>query len=269
MPTRTSPKNHPLRFAYSTINWGTKPDLAQAFKEVRQAGWKAVELFNHPLDWLGLPAHLTKALGGLKPATSFGAVDLPISAEALAIEEQRMDYAAQFGVEMYGLVGGGRLRQRSPTAAEYKELANACERLAKYGSSRGIGLAYHPHTGCTIETEAEIDILLNETDKTLLCLDASHIGLVGEDPVAHLRKYRERTGYVHLKDYANGHFVEMGQGNIGLDFAAILGELEAQKFPGWVVVEQSRSDVSPAASAKANAKYLRGLGYSLELPEAR
>jgi inosose dehydratase len=267
MPTGTSPKNHPLRFAYSTINWGTKPALAQAFKEIRQAGWKAVELFNHPLDWLGLPAHLTKAMGGLIPATSFGAVDLPISAEALAIEQQRMDYAALFGVEMYGLVGGGRLRQRSPNAAEYTELAKACEQLARYGASRGIGLAYHPHTGCTIETEAEIDILLNETQKTLLCLDASHIGLVGEDPVAHLRKYRGRTGYVHLKDYANGHFVEMGQGNIGLDFAAILGELEAQKFLGWVVIEQSRSDISPAASAKANAKFLRGLGHSLDLPK--
>ncbi|MEP7358408.1 MAG: hypothetical protein ABI847_14270, partial [Anaerolineales bacterium] len=84
-----------MRLAYSTINWGTKPDMAQAFKEIRQAGWKGVELFNHPLDWLGSPAHLTKALGGLVPATSFGAIDLPISPEALAIEEQRMDYAAQ------------------------------------------------------------------------------------------------------------------------------------------------------------------------------
>src|SRR5258706_8060054 len=146
MPTRTSPKNHTLRFAYSTINWGTKPAVTEAFKEIRQAGWKAVELFNHPLDWLGTPAHLTKALGGLKPATSFGAVDLPITAEALVVEQQRMDYAALFGVEMYGLVGGGRLRQRSPNAAEYTELAKACEQLARYGASRGIGLAYHPHT---------------------------------------------------------------------------------------------------------------------------
>lgn len=269
MPTRTSPKNNTLRFAYSTINWGTKPALAQAFKEIRQAGWKAVELFNHPLDWLGAPAHLTKALGGLKPATSFGAVDLPITAEALAIEQQRMDYAALFGVEMYGLVGGGRLRQRSPNAAEYKELASACEQLARYGASRGIGLAYHPHTGTTIETEAEIDILLNETQKTLLCLDASHIGLVGEDPVAHLRKYRQRTGYIHLKDWTAGKFVEMGRGSIGLDFGAILAELQAQRFPGWVVVEQSRSETSPAESARANAAFLHALNHPLDLPKAQ
>src|SRR5262249_21646689 len=128
---------------------------------------------------------------------------------------------------------------------------------------------YHPHVGCTIETEAEIDILLNETKKMQLCLDASHIGLVGEDPVAHLRKYKSRTGYIHLKDWAAGKFVEMGQGTIGLDFVAIPDELNAQQFSAWVVIEQSRSDVSPAESARINAKYLRDHGYAIELPQAQ
>ena len=102
-----------------------------------------------------------------------------------------------------------------------------------------------------------------------LCLDASHIGLVGEDPVAHIRKFKARTGYIHLKDWAAGKFVEMGQGTIGLDFVAILDELIAQKFPGWVVIEQSRSDVSPAESARINAKFLRDHKYAIELPEGK
>ena len=266
MPSRTATP-HALRFAYSTINWGTKPDLAATFKEIRAAGWQAVELFDHPLDWLGTPAHLTRHLGKLRAATSFGIVDVPSSAEQLTIQKRRIEYAALFGVEMYGLVGGGRLRTRRPSAEEYKNLAASCEELAKFGKPLGVGVAYHPHTGCTIETEAEIDILMNETQQTLLCLDASHIGLVGEDPVAHLRKYSRRTGYVHLKDWAAGKFVEMGQGTIGLDFGAILGELAAQKFPGWVVIEQSRSDGSPAESAKANAKFLKKLGYSIAIAE--
>lgn len=266
MSTPAASEAHALRFAYSTINWGTKPDLAAAFGEIRAAGWQALELFDHSLDWLGTPQHLTQALGGLRAATFFGGVEVPVSAEALTIHQRRMDYAALFGAEMYGLVGGGRLRTRPPSSDEYKNLAQACEALAVYGEAIGVGLAYHPHVGCTIETEAEIDILLNETQKTLLCLDASHIGLVGEDPIAHLRKYGQRTGYIHLKDWAAGKFVEMGQGTIGLDFDAILRELATQRFAGWVVVEQSRSDVSPAQSAQMNADFLRGLHYSLELP---
>jgi len=268
MTTRAAGEVTRLRFAYSTINWGTKPDLAAAFEVIRAAGWQAVELFDHSLDWLGTPQYLTRQLGGLHPATFFGGLEVPASAESLTIHKRRLDYAALFGAEMYGLVGGGRLRTRPPSAAEYKNLADACEELAAYAAPLGVGIAYHPHVGCTIETEYEIDILLNETRQTLLCLDASHIGLVGEDPVAHLRKYRARTGYIHLKDWTAGKFVEMGQGSIGLDFGAILGELQAQHFPGWVVVEQSRSDVSPATSARANAEFLRALHYTLDLPEA-
>jgi sugar phosphate isomerase/epimerase len=258
---------HPLRFAYSTINWGTKPDLATMFESIRVAGWGAVELFDHPLDWLGTSAHLRAQLGGLTVATSFGGLELPVSAESLTIHKRRIEYAAEFGAAMYGLVGGSRLRMRPPTAAEYTQLANACEELARFGADVGVGVAYHPHVGCTIETEAEIDILLNETQQTTLCLDVSHIGLVGEDSITQLRKYRARTGYIHLKDWTAGKFVEMGQGTIGLDFAAILSDLAQSAFAGWIVVEQSRSDVSPAESARVNADYLRAHHFALALPE--
>jgi inosose dehydratase len=258
---------HALRFAYSTINWGTKGDMAAMLSEIRQAGWSAVELFDHSLDWLGTPDNLKALLGGLQAATFFGGVEVPVDASQLKIHKQRMDYAALFGVEMYGLVGGGRLRWRPPNEGEYKNLAAACEELAVYGADKGITLAYHPHVGCTIETEAEIDVLLNETRKMQLCLDVSHIALVDEDPIAHLRKYRERTGYVHMKDWALGKFVEMGQGTIGIDFPAIFAELVAQQFNGWIVIEQSRSDVSPYQSACVNADYVRGLGYSLQVSQ--
>lgn len=269
MQSNSTQAKYPLRFAYSTINWGTKPDLVAMFQSIRDADWQAVELFDHSLDWLGTPAHLQGVLNGLQVATFFGGVEVPVSAEQLTIHKRRMDYAALFGATMYGLVGGSRLRMRPPSSDEYKNLAAACEELAVYGADHGVTLAYHPHVGCTIETEAEIDLLLNETQKMQLCLDASHIGLVGEDPIAHLRKYRARTGYVHLKDWAAGKFVEMGQGTIGLDFPAILRELEAQHFEGWIVIEQSRSDVSPAESARVNAVYLRELNYSLKLPEGQ
>src|SRR5690349_3166177 len=134
MPT---PKSSALRFAYSTINWTTKPDLAAMFKEIRAAGWQAVELFDHSLDWLGTPAHLQKLLGPLRAATSFGVVDVPSTPEQLNIQKRRIEYAALFGVEMYGLVGGGRLRGRPPSAEEYKNLAKSCDELAKFGAPLG------------------------------------------------------------------------------------------------------------------------------------
>jgi hypothetical protein len=43
----------PLAFAYSTINWGETPDLPAVLRAIAEAGWRAVELFGHSLDWLG------------------------------------------------------------------------------------------------------------------------------------------------------------------------------------------------------------------------
>lgn len=252
-----------LRFAYSTINWGEWCDLHAACAEIASAGWRAVELFGHALDWLGPPEHLRGALGDLRVATFFGAIELPASPRHLTIHRRRIDYAAVVGAEAYGLVGANRPRAHPPTPDDIAALADACEALACYAQDRGVQVAYHPHTRCTIENEAEIDALMNETQTLALCLDVSHIALVGEDPLAHLRKYRERLGYVHLKDWARGEFVEMGQGTLGIDFAACLAELEQQDFRGWCVVEHSVSKTSPLDSAKVNATYLRRLGYEL------
>src|SRR5215213_5886244 len=185
-----------IRFAYSTINWGDTCDLPAALAEIRQAGWSAVELFGHTLDWLGPTEQLRASLAGMAAATLFGSIEVPTSARQLfgsievptsarqlTIQKHRIDYAAALGAQAYGLVGGGRLRWRPPSAAEYADLARFCEDLAEYGAVRDVVVAYHPHVDCTIENEDEIDRLLEQTNALQLCLDASHIALVGEDPV--------------------------------------------------------------------------------------
>ena len=250
-----------LRFAYSTINWGTTPDLAQTVAEIRSAGWNAVELFWHSLDWLGPPDWLSTQLDGMTVATFFSVFKLPVDAFQLTRMKNEIAYAGRIGAAHYGLIGGDRLRWRPPSDDEYNDVARFCEELAVFAADFGIDVAYHPHVACTIETEEEIDRLMSRTELLTLCLDASHIALVGEDPLAHFAKYRDRTSYIHLKDWTRGKFVEMGQGTLDIDFAAILHDLESVKFPGWVVVEQSRSDSSPRHSAEVNAAYLRSLGY--------
>lgn len=248
-----------MRFAYSTINWGTTPDLEAVFGEIREAGWNAVELFWHPLGWLGTPGQLRRILGELEVATLFGAMKLPTTTDQLTTMKNEIAYSAELGASDYGLIGGDRLRWRPPTDSEYAEVAHFCEELAQFGSDLGVCVSYHPHTACTIETEAEIDRLMDLTEQLTLCLDVSHIAVVGEDPIEHLRKYRDRLGYIHFKDWGHGKFVEMGQGTLGIDFVACLQELKQSGFDGWVVVEQSRSDISPRESARANAAYLRDL----------
>ena len=81
---------------------------------------------------------------------------------------------------------------------------------------------------------------------------------MNEDPVTQLDKYRARTSYIHMKDWAQGKFVELGEGSIGIDFPAILAWLDAQQFDGWIVIENSRSDISPAHSAQITSTHSSG-----------
>jgi len=253
-----------LRFAYSTINWGATCDLPTALAEIREAGWGAVELFGHSLDWLGPREALTVALDGLTVATLFGSVALPITEAQRDTHRRQIAYAAELGAAAYGIVGGQRLRYRPPTDAEYAELSVFLEALAAYGAAHSLAVSYHPHTGCTVETADETEVLLRGTTALRLCLDASHIALVDEDPLTVFAHFWDRLGYIHLKDWARGKFVELGQGTIGLDFPTLLRALDARGFTGWVVIENSRSDVSPLASARINAAYLTELGYTID-----
>ena len=258
-----SEHHHALRFAYSTINWGATCDLPAALADIRSAGWRAVELFGHTLDLLGTPASLMAQMGDLTPATLFSGIELPVSDLHRSIHKNHIRFASEIGATAYGLVGGGRLRFRPPSEQEYAELAAFCEELSEFGKSAGAAVSYHPHALCTIETSDEISSLMAQTSELKLCLDASHIALVGEDPLTVIDRWWDRIGYIHLKDWGNGKFAELGRGTLGIDFAAILQMLTEREFPGWVVLEQSQSAVSPRESARINAAYLDGLGYEV------
>lgn len=256
--------DHRLRFAYSTINWGAACDIPAALADIRNAGWGAVELFGHSLDLLGTPASLTAELNGLAPATLFAGIELPDSPIQRTKLRNHIRFASEIGAEAFGLVGGTRLRWRPPAQEEYAGLAALCEDLALFGASLGVTtVSYHPHVACTIETSEEIDVLMRQTRHLKLCLDASHIALVGEDPLTVLDAWWDRLGYIHLKDWGKGKFAELGRGTIAIDFSKILDELARRRFEGWVVLEQSQSDVSPLESARINAAYLKGLGYEI------
>jgi sugar phosphate isomerase/epimerase len=251
--------NHRLRFAYSTINWGATCDIPQALADIRDAGWQAV-------DVLGTPSLLESQLAGLVPATLFAGIELPDSGLQRRKLRNQIRFASEIGARDFGLVGGGRLRWRPPDHDEYAALAALCEDLATHGAGLGVTVSYHPHVACTIETSDEIATLMAQTSALRLCLDASHIALVGEDPLTVIDQWWDRLGYLHLKDWGNGKFQELGRGAIGIDFPAILGELQRRQFDGWVVLEQSQSDISPLQSARINAGYLTGIGHDIALP---
>lgn len=165
---------------------------------------------------------------------------------------------------------------------EYAEKINA---LAKYTLSQGVQLAYHHHMGTVIQTEAEIDELMQRTDPALgLLLDSGHLYFSGADPVAVAKRWSARINHVHCKDIRkdvltnaqnanlsflnsvlNGVFTVPGEGCI--DYKAIFTVLNEANYQGWLVVEAEQDPVvaHPLTYAMTGYINLRELAQSTNL----
>jgi inosose dehydratase len=180
-------------------------------------------------------------------------------------------------------LNAGRLTpEMSMSEAQWQVFAEGANRVA-WAVKRETGLrtVFHHHIGTWIETPEETARLLEMTDPAVLglCFDTGHYRHGGGDPLTGLRRHAARIWHVHFKDHdpavaaqakaagwdavtAVGHglFCELGKGEI--DFPAILAELRALNYGGWIVVEQ---DVlpgmgSPKESARRNREYIRQIG---------
>lgn len=146
----------------------------------------------------------------------------------------------------------------------------------------GLKMRFHPHADYHVETQAQTERFLDDTDPRYvsLCLDTGHLAYRAADVPAIIRKYPDRIGYVHIKqmdpviadraaaeDLPFGQAVAMGAsveppaGRPDVpSVLAALGELDAELF---VVVEQDMYPVDfdlPLPIATRTRSYLNSLG---------
>ncbi len=141
-------------------------------------------------------------------------------------------------------------------------LTQFAERLM---AAHGLQLVYHHHMGTVVQSEAEIDRLMEMTGPALhLLLDTGHVTWGGGNPARVARHYRDRISHVHCKDVREavmwqsqrqdwsfldlvlaGVYTVPGDGFI--DFAAVFKALPG--YSGWVVVE-AEQDPEKAEPAK-------------------
>ncbi len=154
------------------------------------------------------------------------------------------------------------------TEAEWKRFTERLTKLAELLRKEGFQLVYHHHMGTVVQTQEEIDRLMQETGEAVhLLLDTGHATWGGADPAALARKYRKRISHVHCKDVRPavqkeseakdwsfldsviaGVYTVPGDGMV--DYVAVFKELPG--YSGWVVVEaeQDPKKAEPAKYAK-------------------
>jgi inosose dehydratase len=161
--------------------------------------------------------------------------------------------------------------------ADWKQFGKRLTEVGKACSDLGLKLCYHHHMGTVVQSDEDIDALMQETtDEVYLLLDTGHAYFAGADPVALAQEFAGRVGHLHCKDVRdtvmrqclnrdssflkavlNGVFTVPGDGCI--DFPAVFAELSKVNYDGWAVVEaeQDPSVATPSTYANLGCKNLR------------
>ena len=154
-----------------------------------------------------------------------------------------------------------------------------CEKITEIGKrleDEGMPLAYHHHMGTVIQSQEDIERLIDNTgDAVKLVIDTGHMLFAGGDSVKIAKDYGERLIHVHFKDmrenilkkslkedlsfrhaFLEGAFTVPGDGCI--DYKPFLQTLKNLNYSGWLVVEaeQDPKKANPLEYAKKGFSYL-------------
>ena len=167
-----------------------------------------------------------------------------------------------------------RLSQRPVLApADWPRFAERLDELGVRLQDSGLTLAAITIMGTVVQTEDEVDRLMDSCDDAVaLLLDTGHLTFAGGDPARVAARHAARIAHVHCKDVRravldrslnrdcsfldavlDGVFTVPGDGCV--DYQAALAPIARAKYRGWLVVE-AEQDPSVAPSAQyANLGY--------------
>lgn len=163
------------------------------------------------------------------------------------------------------------------TEEEWHKLTHGLEVLGDLAHEKDMEIAYHHHMGTGVQTTAEIDRLMMETDehKVKLLFDSGHLTFSGEDPITIFHKYAKRIRHIHLKDIRKdrmddvhihhksfltgvkeGVFTVPGDGMV--DYRPLWEAIKNAGYEGWIMVEaeQDPAKANPFIYAKKAREYI-------------
>ncbi|MFF4258864.1 TIM barrel protein [Streptomyces sp. NPDC001663] len=218
----------PLRTTAGNLCLGSAPDswgvwfpedeqqvsYTRFLDELAQAGYQWLELGPYgylPTDPQRLKDELDARGLQVSGGTAFGALHRPEAwDDMLAHVRQVATLTAATGAHHLVLIPpmyrdektGTHTEPPELTATQWAGFGRAADRLGRLLlDDYDIRLVLHPHADSHIQTQPEIERLLNESDPryTNLCLDTGHVAYGGGDNLDLIRRFGERVGYVHIK----------------------------------------------------------------------
>ncbi|SDO19626.1 sugar phosphate isomerase/epimerase family protein [Alkalicoccus daliensis] len=228
----------------------TEKDFAGTLKKVAALGYQGVEFAGYG----GLQASELKKLleeTGLKPAGAH----VP-----LEVLETDLDTVIAYQKEIGNqhIICPFLQEEDRVSKAKYEEIAEKLKHIAARVSEAGLTFSYHNHDFELEEKEGikPLELLL-DVENVNAELDVYWLKKAGEQPTEWLKKYKNKTNLVHLKDMTTDgeqFFAELGTG--GIDVKEVIQICETIGVE-WLVVEQDVSKIGAMKSAEVSINYLQ------------
>ncbi|MCR5311857.1 MAG: myo-inosose-2 dehydratase [Lachnospiraceae bacterium] len=194
-----------------------------------------------------------------------------MGAKVIGVSEQSYSVQGQMNTPVFG-------HKHIMDQDEWKLLCDGLNKLGRVAKERGIDLTFHHHMGTVVQTEAEVDYMMEHTDPEYFSLlfDSGHFAYCGVDPVKMVKRYADRIKHVHLKDIRpevvekvkrenlsflqgvrEGAFTVPGDGCV--DFDSIFKVLEDTGYKGYMLVEaeQDPAKANPLEYAIKARKFIK------------
>ena len=243
--------------------------LERCLREARQAGYAGVEKggkFPSDAAVLGpmLDDHGLKLVSGWFSGGLLESGD--VEAEKRRVRQQ-LDLFLALGcpVIVYAETTGTVQNRISVPVADRPKLrpddlrryGEKLTKLADWLKAEGCPMTFHHHMGTVVETEAEVDLLVESTDVSVgLLFDTGHLTFAGGDVPGTLWRHAARVNHVHaknirpavlervreerwsfLKGVVEGVFTVPGDPEGCVDFREVCKILKEVGYAGWIVVE--------------------------------
>lgn len=274
-----------VKLGCQPLTWGN--NVAKAAREIGEIGFDGIEApVGNYLEHLSeLKALLAENNLVCSSTYTGGAFEDPEKREELTENIVRIAAALPLlDCRQIILSAGPRPKNEDDLSSElYERFADGVNECARRCYEEyGIVSVFHNHAWTLIESPQEVDTFMELTDPVYVKagFDTAQLAYGGYEPVEAFRKWRDRIGYVHLKDNhpqlptslpiaeknalrnkkssKKFHvFAPLGEGALGdAPIVAVLDFLREINYQGWIISELDSCDGSPREGNQKNYEWL-------------
>ncbi len=153
--------------------------------------------------------------------------------------------------------------------ATFRDYLRQVNELTKVTKKYGIEAVVHNHLGSLVETQEQLETVLQECPDVKLLFDTGHLAVAGGDVAYIAEKYADRIAAYHLKGWQTsdtpdaakwqerGHFCGLGQGEFFIDNKAVVKIALKHGFDGWIFIEHDTHKRDPLVDLKESLEILK------------